>query len=86
MMKVRDRDQLLSEVGQRIREHRIRQGLRLKHLALLSGINSPALSMIETGKRDVRLTSLARIAAAMRVPLFSLLEDEQEVDERISPT
>ena len=67
--------QLLTEVGQRIRARRGTEGLTLDQLARLSGISGPALSLIETGKRDVRLTTLARIAAALRLPLEVLLAE-----------
>jgi transcriptional regulator with XRE-family HTH domain len=65
--------QLLTEVGQRIRARRVAEGLTLDQLARLSGISGPALSLIETGKRDARLTTLARTAAALRLPLEALL-------------
>jgi HTH-type transcriptional regulator, competence development regulator len=65
--------QLLTEVGQRIRARRVAEGLTLDQLARLCGISGPALSLIETGKRDTRLTTLARIAAALRLPLEALL-------------
>lgn len=66
---------LLAETGRRIRAVRNAQGLNLDQLARLTGISAPALSLIETAKRDARLTTLAKIAAALRVPLSSLLED-----------
>ncbi|WP_444451285.1 helix-turn-helix domain-containing protein (plasmid) [Rhodobacter capsulatus] len=50
-------------------------GLNLEQLARLTGISAPALSLIETAKRDARVTTLARIARALRVPLADLLED-----------
>jgi len=64
---------LLTQVGQRIRARRAGQGLNLDQLARLTGISGPALSLIETGKRDARLTTLARIASALRIPLEALL-------------
>lgn len=67
--------QLLAEVGQRIRAWRLAEGLTLDQLARLSGISGPALSLIETGKRDARLTTLARIAAALRLRLEVLLAE-----------
>lgn len=76
---------LLNEVGQRIRARRLAEGLTLDQLARLSGINGPALSLIETGKRDARLTTLARIAAALRLPLQALLVDREGVREEGSP-
>jgi len=66
---------LLTQVGQRIRARRAGQGLNLDQLARLTGISGPALSLIETGKRDARLTTLDRIASALRIPLEALLAD-----------
>lgn len=65
----------LAEIGRRIRAVRNAQGLNLDQLARLTGISAPALSLIETGKRDARLTTLAKIAAALRVALSALLDD-----------
>jgi HTH-type transcriptional regulator, competence development regulator len=74
-MAAKPEEQILADVGRRVRTTRVAQGLSLKQLARLTGISSPALSLIETAKRDARLTTLARIAAALRVPLASLLDD-----------
>jgi HTH-type transcriptional regulator, competence development regulator len=74
-MSTETEQQLLTAVGQRIRAIRAQQGLNLDQLARLTGISAPALSLIETGKRDARLTTLAKIAAALRVALSALLED-----------
>ena len=67
---------LLVDAGRRIREARTEQALSLEQLARLTGISAPALSLIETGKRDPRLTTLVRIAAALRVPLEALVADK----------
>lgn len=40
-------------------------GLSLHELARLSGISGSALSLIETGKRDARLSTLDRIARSL---------------------
>lgn len=66
---------LLADVGRRLRALRADQDLTLEQLARLTGISAPALSLIETGKRDARLTTLAKIAAALRVPIRTLLQD-----------
>lgn len=76
-MKEEQRNQL-AEVGGRIRKARECSGLRLHELALLSGISAPALSLIETGKRDLRLTSVFRIAAALRIGVGDLIEERSE--------
>jgi transcriptional regulator with XRE-family HTH domain len=72
---------LLADAGRRIRETRAAQGLNLEQLARLTGISAPALSLIETGKRDPRLTTLKRIADALRVPPATLIADGSDTFE-----
>ncbi len=67
-------NQQLAAFGAHLRSLREARGLNLHELARLSGISAPALSLIETGKRDLRLTSLYRIAAALRIPPGDLVE------------
>ncbi|WP_367277655.1 helix-turn-helix domain-containing protein [Maricaulis sp.] len=71
-------DNVLVQLGGRIRKVREARGLSLHELARLSGISAPALSQIETGKRDLRVTSLYRIAAALRIPAGELVEPPSE--------
>jgi len=74
----------LAGVGGRIRKAREDRGLNLHELARLSGISAPALSLIETGKRDLRVTSLCRIADALRIAAGDLLEDRPAGAARVS--
>jgi len=74
-MSVENVQKLLADVGRRIRAIRAEQSLNLDQLARLTGISAPALSLIETGKRDARLTTLAKIAVALRVSLSTLLDE-----------
>jgi HTH-type transcriptional regulator, competence development regulator len=68
-------NQQLAQLGSRIRSAREDRRLNLHELARLSGISAPALSLIENGKRDLRVTSLIRIAGALRVAVGNLLQD-----------
>ena len=68
----------LIRAGGRIRAAREARGLNLHELARLSGISASALSLIETGQRDLRLTTLCRIAAALRVSAGDLLEARED--------
>jgi HTH-type transcriptional regulator, competence development regulator len=80
-------NKLLADAGRRIREIRTGQSLSLEQLARLTGISAPALSLIETGKRDPRLTTLIRIADALRAPLATLIADGSGTAEpSTSPT
>lgn len=74
-MDKEQRKKRLVEIGSRIRKAREEKGLNLHELALLSGVSAPALSLIETGKRDLRITTLCQIAASLRVTTGDLLED-----------
>jgi HTH-type transcriptional regulator, competence development regulator len=75
---------LLADAGRRIRETRTAQGLSLEQLARLTGISAPALSLIETGKRDPRLTTLKRISDALRAPITALIADGGSAPARSS--
>ena len=77
---------LLADAGLRIRETRAAQSLSLEQLARLTGISAPALSLIETGKRDPRLTTLNRIADALRVPLAALIANSSGAAGRSAPS
>lgn len=77
MTKDTEHDRLV-EVGGRIRTAREARGLNLHELARLSGISASALSLIETGQRDLRITSLCRIADALRVTAGGLLDGRNE--------
>lgn len=68
----------LAQVGSRIRKLREARGLNLHELARLCGISASALSLIETGKRDLRISSLYRIAVALRVAMGDLLDGANE--------
>ena len=76
---------LLVDVGYRIRTIRAAQGLNLEQLARLTGISAPALSLIETGKRDPRLTTLKRIADALRAPFATIIADGSHTAEPSAP-
>lgn len=65
----------LRQIGLRIRTVREAAHLNLHDLARLSGVSAPALSLIENGKRDLRLTTLHRIASALRIQAAALLNE-----------
>ena len=68
-----ERKPILAETGARIRRARLDAGLNLQEFARLTGLSISALSLIETGKRDLRLTTLAVISDALRVGLPDLV-------------
>ena len=65
-------------IGGRIRKARKEQKLRLRDLSLVSGIEPASLSRIENGKRDIKLSTLIRIANRLQISPSSFLEIEPE--------
>ncbi|MCT9820837.1 helix-turn-helix domain-containing protein [Microbacterium sp. W1N] len=68
-------------IGRRIRQLRTARGMTLDELAAAVGRAPSQLSMIETGKREPRLSMLQAIARALETTLDALLEADP-LDER----
>ena len=64
-------------VGQRIREARKKAGLTQKELADKLGISYVGVSHWENGQRNPKLSTLARIADALSIPVIDLLTTEK---------
>ena len=65
-------------VGQRLRDLRTRNGLSLRALAELSGLNVNTLSLVENGKSSPSVSTLQQLALALGVPIASFFESEPE--------
>ncbi len=75
------------EIGKRLRARRKAEGLSLTGLSRLSGSTASTLSHIERGTRDVKLSTLVKLAEALRTDLPHLLaplEDTQTVSRDAS--
>lgn len=70
-------------IGKRIRQLRTARGLTLDDLAAAVGRAPSQMSMIETGRREAKLTLLQSIAKALGTGLDALL-DAEPLDERAS--
>ena len=63
-------------VGQKLREIRMNQGLSLRALAELSGLNVNTLSLVENGKSSPSVSTLQQMAQALKVPISAFFESE----------
>ena len=63
-----------AEVGQRIREWRLRREMSQAEVARIAGITQASLSNYENGKRDMPLSTLLGVAGALNVSLGDLLD------------
>lgn len=79
-------------IGALIRDQRIAHDLTLQELAGFAGMHHPTLSRLERGYGgDVKLSTLRRLARALRVSVTALLPEGQPSrdaapGERASPT
>lgn len=73
-------------IGNRIRKRRKDLGLSLEELSMLSGSTVPTLSIIERGKRDVKLSTLIALAAALRIELPILFAGEDGSKKNAVPS
>jgi XRE family aerobic/anaerobic benzoate catabolism transcriptional regulator len=66
-------DDLSPQVGRRVREERKARKLTLAQLAELAGLSARFVGEVERGRANPSLGSLGELAAALEVPLISLL-------------
>lgn len=68
-------EQLLIDIGRRVRARRQALGLTLKSTASRAGLSPRFVSQIEAGLGNVAVGRLSALATALEVPLTALLED-----------
>ena len=66
--------ELTQIIGKRIRGFRQRQGLSQEALAERCGLHATYIGQVERGEKNVTVESLAKIAAALDVPLSRIFE------------
>jgi XRE family aerobic/anaerobic benzoate catabolism transcriptional regulator len=72
------RDDYLSGLGERVHTERARRGMTRKILARDSGLSERYLAQLETGKGNISIELLRRVAAALHLPLARLVGEEPE--------
>jgi transcriptional regulator with XRE-family HTH domain len=74
---------VLAEVGPRLKRLRTRRGITLTSLAVKTGISKSTLSRLESGQRKPSLELLLPLADAYQVPLDELVGAPEVGDPRI---
>ncbi len=64
----------VARFGQNVRAARLARGWTQERLAQESGLATVQISRIERGKREVRITTLVRLVAALGVSANELLD------------
>ncbi len=74
------------QIGQAIRKIRLEQGLVSTDLAILTGVTQSEISQIEKGKRDLRFSTIQKIALGLGVRPSELVQvAEGETDGTPNP-
>lgn len=68
-----------NELGRRLREYRLAQGLTLENLASKAGFDKGYLSRIENGKKVPPIATLSRLAKALDTDISSFLSPSRPV-------
>jgi transcriptional regulator with XRE-family HTH domain len=79
-----DPEELLADVGDRIRAERQARGWTQDHLGARSGITDTVLSWIERGKGTLPLSHLAAICRGLEIPMSDLLSDGWVMPARVA--
>lgn len=68
----------LHEFGVRLRRIRLARGLTQEELAAQAGFSRSYYTEIETGKRNISLLNIVRLAECLHVPPAELLKEENK--------
>jgi transcriptional regulator with XRE-family HTH domain len=82
IMETREANPTEINVGHRLRELRSSQGLSIRSLAEMSGLNFNTLSLIENEKSSPIVSTLQQLARALQVPItvfFETVSERQDV-------
>ena len=67
-----------THVGEMIRKYRIEKGMTQKKLGELCGIADSNIRKYETGKQTPKINTLQRIADALEVSIYNLMEFDED--------
>ncbi len=70
-----DDNEVYTQIAKKIYIHRIKKGLSVRELALMSDVSERYLNYIEAGAKHTTLPTLLRIAKALDIDISTLLEE-----------
>lgn len=73
-----EKPQILREIGDAIRHHRLAKGWSQEELSFNSGLHRTYIGAVERGERNVSVLSLQKIAHAMEIPVAALFRDREK--------
>lgn len=70
-----DNKEILTKLGQTLRQARLKKKLTLLELEVLTGVTEGDISRIENGKKNFAITTLIKLAKGLELPVSQLLAD-----------
>lgn len=70
---------LSNEIGQRIRNYRVRLKLSQEELSERCGLHPTYIGQVERGEKNATLESISKIAAGLNITLSALFESIEEI-------
>lgn len=67
-----DKDNILVEFGNKVRQFRIEQGISQEELAFRSNLHRTYIGMIERAERNITLINIEKIANALNININNL--------------
>src|ERR1700682_2379238 len=74
----------LAQLGERVRAWRAEHGMTRKTLSNASGISERDLAQLESGRGNISILLLRKVARAMGVPIESLVREAQTQEKPIA--
>lgn len=71
-------DAFSTQIGAKIRMHRQAQGLTQEHLAERSSMTPSYIGQLERGEKDIRVSTLEKIAVALNLSMHDMFANEEE--------
>lgn len=65
-------------IGSRVKENRKARGFTLNELASASGLTASYISQVERNLTEPSIASLRKIAGALKLPMYTFLDDEDK--------
>lgn len=70
----------LKKIGQQLKEERIKQGISIKQLALISGVRYIVICRYEDGIREINFEALIKIAFVLQIKISDLFPYDKPYD------
>jgi transcriptional regulator with XRE-family HTH domain len=73
-MVEKSRKSFLQTFGRQLQRERVKKNISQVNLAIRAGMGPNYISELEQGRRDVKLSTVARLADVLNIPPYQLLQ------------